>query len=66
MKWRSQQSLKNISDIWILLEDGGILCHNFTQRSSGSRDIRLPDLSSVKIAIVFISQAESVFKLTVG
>lgn len=43
-----------------------MLCHNFSQRSSGSTDIRFPDLSSVKIAIIFISHTKRVFKLTLG
>lgn len=42
------------------------MCHNFSQRRSGSRDVRFPDLSSVKIAIICISHAERVFKLTLG
>lgn len=38
-----------------------MLWHNFSQRRSG-----FPDLSSVKIAIIFISHAKRVFKLTLG
>lgn len=43
-----------------------MLCHNFSQRSSGSTDRRFPDLSSVKIAIIFISHTKRVLKLTLG
>lgn len=38
-----------------------MLWHNFSQRRSG-----FPDQSSVKIAIIFISHAKRVFKLTLG
>lgn len=43
-----------------------ILCHNINHRRSGRRHITFLDLSSVEIAIICITHAESVFKLTLG
>lgn len=63
MIWKAWQTLKNTSELQIFIRgQWNILGHNFNERRTGSRNIILLDLNSVKITIICIRPAEIMLK----